>query len=344
MTPYWDNGVCQLYRCDARQIPLPDQSVHCVVTSPPYWGGVREYGLGPEALGLEGTPERYVDHIVEIMQEVHRVLRDDGTLWLNLGDCYCSSPGERGSRGTRESDPKYGGRDGQRNGPNRRAIPGLKAKDLVGIPWMVAFALRADGWYLRSDIIWAKPNPMPESVTDRPTQAHEYLFLLTKSSSYYYNAAAIRTPAKAPTMKMPDSWDTGAGAHGSRHRNGREKGAMVDKQRGHSRRHEGFNDRWDNMTKAEQAAMGANKRSVWTVATKAYSGPHYATFPPQLVEPCILAGCPPGGTVLDPFAGTFTTGATAQKQGRRAVGVDLSEPYLQLAVKRMEAIPLPLGL
>jgi len=347
--PYWDNGVVQLYQADAREIPLPDQSVHCCVTSPPYWG-LRDYGLGPEALGQEPVPEEYVDNLVTIFREVRRVLRGDGTLWLNLGDSYCSSPGQRGSRGTREGDPKYNGRDGRLDGPNRAHIEGLKPKDLVGIPWMVAFALRADGWYLRTDIIWSKPNPMPESVTDRPTRAHEYLFLFSKSATYYYDAGAIKEPAKeAPIARWKQDIASQQGSfrgNGGTKTNGAMKavgGPKKDKQRGHGRRHEGFNSRWDNMTKAEQAEMGANKRTVWEIATRPYPKAHIATFPEELVEPCILAGSPIDGTVLDPLTGTAVTCACAQRLGRRAVGVDLKVEYLDLAVERLQAVPLPLG-
>ena len=377
MTPYFDNGIVQLYQADAREIPLPDQSAHCVVTSPPYWG-LRDYGLGPDTLGLEQTPELYVQRIVDIFREVRRVLRDDGTLWLNLGDSYAN-------------DRKWGGKSGRKNSssdadgyPRHKMATGLKEKDLVGIPWMVAFALREDGWWLRSDIIWSKSNPMPESVTDRPTRAHEYLFLLTKSARYFYDADAIKEPAKESSIAR---WDQHiVGQQGSFRANGGEKtngpmkavgGPKKNKQRGHRRRHEGFNDRWDNMTKDKQQALGANKRSVWEIATQPFGkmtcpscnrsfkakvykffprcnghpicprcevllGSHFATFPEALVEPCILAGAPTDGLVLDPFAGTATVCAVAQRLGRHAVGVDLKKEYLELAVQRLSAVPLPL--
>ena len=226
--------------------------------------------------------------------------------------------------------------------PVRVGGDGLKPKDLVGIPWRVAFALQADGWYLRSDIIWAKPNPMPESVTDRPTRSHEYLFLLSKRPRYFYDAAAIKEPAKALTTKMPDGWDTGEGAHGSFHRNGRENGRRTDKQRGHGRKHDGFNDRWDALTKNEQQAIMSNKRTVWTIATQPYPEAHFATFPPDLVKPCVLAGSRPGNVVLDPFAGSGTTAYVAKELGRRSVGIDLSAPYLNLATRRLAQGVLPL--
>lgn len=216
----------------------------------------------------------------------------------------------------------------------------FKPKDLVSIPSMVAEALRADGWYLRSDIIWSKPNPMPESVTDRPTKAHEYLFLLAKSARYYYDAEAIKEPGIfTGEYKTPDGWDTsvGEGGHGVFHKNGREKGLKKsDKQRGHSRRHDGFNDRWDQMTKEEQCSGMRNKRTVWTVATQPYKDAHFATFPPKLIEPCILAGAPVGGMVLDPFHGAGTTMMVSKQLGRKYVGVELNQAYIDLSLKRIQ--------
>ncbi|KKK78200.1 hypothetical protein LCGC14_2845950, partial [marine sediment metagenome] len=379
-----------LYVGDALEVlrTLPDESVQCCVTSPPYWG-LRDYGAGTweggaedcdhlqkvggtrnstlgeasgghaisdearvrsttrsfvpfagecrkcgatrvdHQLGLEATPEEYVAKLVEVLQEVRRVLREDGTLWLNIGDRYAHDrSGGHGATGglgssTLASPAPFAAT------PTRRPFPvGLKPKDLVGIPWRVAFALQADRWYLRSDIIWSKPNPMPESVTDRPTKAHEYVFLLSKSQRYHYDANSIKTPATAPTTKMPDGWDTGPGAHGSFHRNGREKGRKTDKQRGHGRRHAGFNDRWDSISKAEQQVMGANARSVWTIATKPYPNAHFATFPPELAARCILAGSTPGDTVLDPFGGSGTTASVATGLGRNAIHIDLKPEYL----------------
>lgn len=283
-------GNFELHCGDALAVlrTLPDESVQMCCTSPPYWG-LRSYLKGgdplkPLELGLEKTPEEYVAAMVAVFREVRRVLRKDGTCWLNIGDSYAGSGKGIGSdhgkavTGDAEIGPKV-------------AVPsGIKSKDLVGIPWRVAFALQADGWWLRQDIIWSKPNPMPESVGDRCTKSHEYLFLLTKSSQYYYDAEAIKETASTPITKMPDGWDTGPGAHGAFHRQGREKGAKVDKPRGHSRRHAGFNDRWDAMDKSEQCAGTRNKRSVWTIATMPYKEAHFATMPLKLVEPCILAG------------------------------------------------------
>ena len=305
---------------------MAPESVHCVLTSPPYWG-LRKYGhwemqtvwgdlahfpgsrrypgelhlfwlrwraaerggvscrwgccwIG--ALGLEPTLDLYISHMVKVFREVRRVLRKDGTVWLNLGDSYASNPSNgRGGGSTLEGwVPHLSG--ATRNGA------GLKAKDLIGLPWRVAFALQADGWWLRSDIVWAKPNPMPESVTDRPTRAHEFVFLLTNSAAYFYDAHAIREPVayedgKSDGTGMVRSVASLESPHFS-------QAAKTDKQRGHSRRHAGLNDRWDAKSKAEQRAMGANKRTVWTIATHGFPGAHFATFPEKLIEPCILAG------------------------------------------------------
>jgi len=281
---------------------LDDNSINCCVTSPPYWG-LRDYGVEGQ-LGLESTPEEYVAKMVEVFREVKRVLRDDGTLWLNLGDCYNGSGGAGGDYnkgGLKEGQPKYPG----------RKIAGLKPKDLVGIPWMVAFALRADGWYLRQDIIWHKPNPMPESVTDRCTKAHEYIFLLSKSRHYYYDHEAIREPYQSKKEKP------------------RNKAA------------EGYNNsyvggRWSEGERDYYSAGKRNKRSVWTVATKPFKEAHFAVFPPALIEPCILAGCPENGIVLDPFMGSGTTGMVAAIHQRNFIGFELNPEYCKMAEKRIE--------
>ena len=263
---------------------LPDESVNCCVTSPPYWG-LRDYGV-PGQLGLERTPEEYVARLVEVFREVRRVLRADGTLWLNLGDSYatgggkvgdCPGGGKQGARyrGDHGSDPKSKA-IGPQTQPNRMPIAGLKPKDLVGIPWRVAFALQADGWYLRSDIIWHKPNPMPESVTDRPTKAHEYLFLLSRSKSYYYDAAAIAEP-------YARLWGSNNGGSMA---TGYDEKVRIG---GHSRK----------VPYPVPKPEGRNRRSVWTIATKPFKGAHFATFPPKLIEPCILAGCPREGKRCD---------------------------------------------
>lgn len=305
---------------------LPDKSIQMCVTSPPYFA-LRDYGVDGQ-LGLEDTPEAFVEAMVAVFSQVKRVLKDDGTLWLNIGDSYAGSG--KGGHSDRMRSKNWAP-----NLPADGKNYGLKPKDLIGIPWMLAFALRADGWYLRQDIIWSKPNPMPESVKDRPTKAHEYIFLLSKQPRYYYNSNAIRTIPKAPTTKMPDGWDTGIGDHGSFHRNGREKGEKLDKQRGHGRHHAGFNDRWDQMSKEEQQSLGSNKRSVWEVATHPYKEAHFATFPPKLIEPCILAGSKEDDVVLDPFLGSGTTAVVALRAGRKFVGIEINPEYAKLAEERI---------
>jgi len=311
-----------LIQADARQIPLRDGCVQCCVTSPPYFG-LRDYGVEGQ-LGLEPTPDAFVAELVAVFRDVRRVLKDDGTLWLNLGDSYAAmrrserseSPGVGATQAMppQEMKVKWGSGGG---GNFHWRIPAfgmeIKPKDLMGIPWRVAFALQADGWYLRSDIIWHKPNPMPESVTDRPTKAHEYLFLLTKSERYFYDAEAIGEPA--------------FGGVGERRAPTRGQGYGHAKAAGGLRmpdRDGGF------------AANGGkrNKRSVWTVPTMPYSGAHFATMPEKLVEPCILAGSRLGDRVFDPFIGSGTVGAVAERLGRRWVGTDLNPAYHQLARKR----------
>ena len=293
---------------------LADGSVHCVVTSPPYWG-LRDYGADGQ-IGLESTPDEYVASMVAVFREVWRVLRDDGTLWLNLGDSYASFRDGKATPDTTRGDSN-GTLVPKGMATNRMAstfaATTIKHKDLVGIPWRVAFALQADGWYLRQDIIWAKPNPMPESVTDRCTKSHEYIFLLSKSARYYYDNEAIKEPVAQSTV-VRLSQDT-------------------ENQRG--------SDRVPGKTNGPMKAVGEtdtrNKRDVWTVPTRSYKGAHFATFPPDLITPCILAGCPPDGTVLDPFFGAGTTGLVAQRHNRRWVGIELNPEYAVLAQTRIEA-------
>ena len=250
---------------------LEEKSVNTCVTSPPYWG-LRDYGEDNQ-LGQEETPEKFVENLVNVFREVRRVLRDDGTVWLNLGDSYCGT----GHKGDTKDMLISGGkaRNGQSFALNNK-VEGLKSKDLIGIPWRVAFALQADGWYLRQDIIWHKPNPMPESVKDRCTKAHEYIFLLSKSSKYYYDSEAIK-----------------------------------------------------------YGPENSNKRSVWTVTTKPYQEAHFATYPPELIKPCILAGCPEGGTVLDPFGGSGTTAQVANNLNRNAILCELNPEYVDIAKGRL---------
>jgi DNA modification methylase len=317
---------------------MPDESVQCCVTSPPYFG-LRDYGVDGH-LGLEETPTEFVEAMVGVFAEVRRALRDDGTLWLNIGDSYAGSWGAQSREHAGKHAPNVSAISANqvKAAPRRRnrtgAIPpgtGLKPKDLIGIPWRLAFALQAAGWYLRRDIIWAKPNPMPESVTDRPTSSHEYLFLLSKSSRYFYDAEAIREEGVWAGQNRADrgprqSEMPGAPPH---------RGLRRDKQRGHGRRHDGFNDRWDSMSKDEQQALGRNKRSVWTIATRPYAAAHFATFPPDLVEPCILAGTAEGDTVLDPFAGAATTGLVATRHNRDFIGIELNPEYVELGRNRI---------
>jgi site-specific DNA-methyltransferase (adenine-specific) len=298
-------GNATLYLGDALTVlrTLPDESVHCCVTSPPYWG-LRDYGVEGQ-LGLESTPAEYVEKMAAVFREVRRVLRDDGTLWLNLGDSY-AAPNGRSSGGTYERGPNsvLGHLTERQEIGAVRNWGDLPAKNLVGIPWRVAFALQADGWYLRQDIIWAKPNPMPESVRDRCTKAHEYLFLLAKSERYYFDSEAICENATQ-------------GDNGS-----------------------SFTDERDIATKPGlgmgERKKNYGKRSVWTVATQPYAEAHFATFPPKLIEPCIVAGCPVGGTVIDPFNGSGTTGLVSLQHGRAYIGIELNPEYLALTMPRIE--------
>jgi DNA modification methylase len=387
-----------LIRSDARSVPLRDESVDCVLTSPPYWG-LRDYGVPPSVwggapgcahgwestparegynaktkwqhaatrqddpeawgkvtngafcrcgawrgvLGLEPTVPMYVEHQVTIAAEMRRVLRPQGTLWLNLGDCYAGSWSGNSMRpeGGSQRPGGPGFQDLRSGYPARNGVvpEGLKPKDLVGIPWRVALALQADGWWLRSDIVWHKPNPMPESILDRPTRAHEYVFLLAKSQRYYYDADAIREPHQY-------------GNGGDHHRNvdgrgqyqapGQPEHRGLHATRGWDTREE-IPGRRQAPEPGEEGAfhpLGRNKRSVWTIATQPYSGAHFATFPEELARTCIRAGCPVGGRVLDPFGGSGTVGRVAIQEGRDAVLCDLA--YQDLAARRITNVQRPL--
>ena len=321
---------------------LPEQSVNTCITSPPYWG-LRDYqtaeweggdencehtishysdNLKPEVdrpfrgnrsacikcgairkdsqLGLEDTPEEFVENLVSVFREVKRVLRDDGTVWLNLGDSYSSGGRTTTTNQTLRGDKDYGV---TRPKPSK----GIKPKDLVGIPWRVAFALQSDGWYLRQDIIWHKPAPMPESVKDRCTKAHEYIFLLSKNKKYYFDNESIKEDA-------------------------------VGNNPGNKTKHravgQSFSETKNNIDKIS-AVSKRNKRSVWTVPTKPFRDAHFATFPPDLIKPCVLAGCPEGGTVLDPFGGAGTTGLVAQQHNRNCILIELNPEYAQIARDRL---------
>lgn len=287
---------------------LPDSCVDCCVTSPPYYG-LRDYGEDGQ-IGLEETPESYVQKLVDVFREVKRVLKPEGTLWLNLGDSYWGGKGASSQAWTTEMVGKRESINGQQHQiaskgetrPTDKKHETIKPKDLIGIPWMVAFALRADGWYLRQDIIWNKPNPMPESVTDRCTKAHEYIFLLSKSQQYYYDADAI----KFKTITNPNSPKTANG-----------------------------DSRECNSGRVGNNGEYANKRSVWTVTTKPFSEAHFATFPEDLIVPCIKAGCPEKGIVLDPFMGAGTTGLVARKLTRNFIGFELNPEYIKIAENRI---------
>lgn len=286
---------------------LPDQSVNCCVTSPPYFG-LRDYGH-PDQIGNESTPDDFVGRLVDVFAEVHRVLRDDGTLWLNLGDSYAGS----GAAGNQFGQIERGlAKYKQKKRPEE-----LKPKDLIGIPWRVAFALQSFGWYLRQDIIWAKPNPMPESVTDRCTKAHEYIFLLAKSEKYFYDQDAIR-------VQHARTWDQTNG--GNLSDTGHKKNGEICQKDSHPNGYPLPNP------------LGANRKTIWNVPTKPFSGAHFATFPEELIAPCILAGCPEGGTVLDPFGGAGTTGLVAQSHNRKAILCELNPEYAELARQRINGI------
>lgn len=298
---------------------LPDESINCIVTSPPYYG-LRDYGVSSQ-IGMETTPWDYVDQLVSVFRLARRALRDDGTLWLNLGDSYAGS-GKGGNpvagkQATNKGSQFVGnlyqiGKTSRENAVTnvtRKTFDGIKAKDLIGIPWRVAFALQADGWWLRQDIIWSKPNPMPESVGDRCTRAHEYIFMLSKSARYFYDASAIAEPAIYFGLTGQDQ----NGFKNPLRFNG--KLAKSDKQRGHGMR---------------------NKRDVWEVATKPFPEAHFATFPPDLIEPCVKAGCPEGGTILDPFGGAGTTGLVADRLKRNAILFELNPEYAAIAERRIK--------
>jgi DNA modification methylase len=384
-------------------------SVNSCITSPPYWN-LRDYELEPTywpevqyspmaglpeihipewtgCLGLEPTIEMYIGHIVCIFREVRRVLRKDGTLWLNWGDSYCSTaPETMGDNihieGTKEETRRA------RKIMRPKTPHGLKPKDLIGIPWRAAFALQADGWYLRSDIVWEKPNPMPESVTDRPTKAHEYIFLFSKSKRYYYDQSAIREPVVCPESNTPEDilrsnlrkrrtdpkgnartfrggaycnhstfnnaeggnrtvtgnyhipsgWDIEEGSHGNFHKTGRRSG-NIERKSGEDRdrpgSHLGTSVPWEGTTK--------NKRDVWTVSSQPYKEAHFATYPPKLIEPCVLAGCPVGGVVFDPFMGAGTTALVAKQWQRDFIGFELNPEYCRIAERRIQDVQLRMG-
>lgn len=306
---------------------LPDESVHCVVTSPPYWG-LRDYGVDGQ-IGLEATPAAFVARMVEVFREVRRVLRKDGTCWVNLGDSYANDGKWGGSSGGKHVEALHGNTGIGRG----KTTTGLKPKDLIGIPWRVALALQDDGWWLRSDIIWSKPNPMPESVTDRPTKAHEYLFLLTKAERYHYDADAIKEKAAYPDG--PNSPESIASPYGQGFTRNAPKVADGRKAL-HADTYSRHRSSIDGGQSLQSEPDGRrNKRSVWTIATAPFAEAHFATFPPELPEICIKAGCPVGGTVLDPFGGAGTTGLVADRLQRNAILIELNPEYAAMAERRI---------
>lgn len=326
---------CHFGDCLETLRQMPDGIAQTCVTSPPYFG-LRNYDGGAAEIGKEKTPDEFVAALVAVFHEVKRVLRDDGTLWLNIADSYAS-----GGRKTRDADDKLE----QRGMGTRPMDPdGVKSKDLIGIPWMLAFALRADGWYLRQEIIWAKSNPMPESVLDRCTKSHESIFLLAKSASYYCDMGAIKEPAAPGSIAR---WNQDIeGQIGSDRVPGKTNGNMKavggkggkNAFRGQGHQRDGDNgpaNRGGRDMQDVGASETRNKRSVWTVATTPYKGAHFATFPPALIEPCILAGAPSGGVVLDPFFGSGTTGFVAQNLGRQFIGCELNPAYKSLQDERL---------
>ncbi|HKS27847.1 MAG TPA: site-specific DNA-methyltransferase [Pyrinomonadaceae bacterium] len=363
----------QLHTGDALAVlkGLDSESVQTCVTSPPYFG-LRDYGIDGQ-LGLEASPELYVERLVSIFREVKRVLRKDGTLWLNLGDSYAGSWGNYGGQnrgkgkqreitnGSKAHQKAYDGLEAWRPATSNK-LDGIKSKELIGIPWMVAFALRSDGWYLRSEIIWHKPNPMPESVTDRPTKAHEQIFLLTKSPRYFYDLEAIKEPLKDASLArlgrgINDGHKNVEGAPGQTphalhqprenvrgHASGLEVPHAANGQQRHGNQIKppkfGGNNlcpdtRLQSGNEWNPEASGANKKTVWTVATVGYREAHFATFPPELIKPCILAGSREGDTVLDPFNGAGTTGLVALRHNRNYIGIELNPEYVEMSRRRL---------
>ncbi|WP_458718288.1 DNA-methyltransferase [Pseudomonas gregormendelii] len=341
---------------------LPDQSVQTCITSPPYFG-LRDYGVDGQ-IGLEQTPAEFIARLVDVFREVRRVLRDDGTAWVNMGDSYAGSWGAHGRDDMGVGVSTISQRQVMASQRKAKATTHAeyKPKDLMGMPWRLAFALQDDGWYLRQDIIWHKPNPMPESTRDRCTKAHEYIFLLSKARRYHCDMEAIREPAiygptptgvgfghgfdavTKPRATVPTGWDTstGDGGHGAFHKEGAERARRDSFKREDSKREQAIpgqnkgthrpdrkESTWDTATR--------NKRSVWTVATHSFKDAHFATFPPDLIRPCVLAGAPRGGVVLDPFGGAGTTAVVAMQEGRKSILCELNPDYAAMAERRIAA-------
>jgi len=348
MNPYHQDNSITLYNGDALSVlrELPDVSVNCCVTSPPYFG-LRSYLDADDSskhleIGAEQTPDEFIANLVAVFREVRRVLRDDGTLWVNIGDSYNNTDKWGGGQNIGIQTVSKDGTIPSFQVRNKRPkLNGIKPKDLIGIPWMLAFALRADGWFLRQDIIWHKPNPMPESVTDRCTKAHEYVFLLSKSAKYHFDSGAIAESAQTWTGRAAtfDRSGNAVASHIIPNQSAAQHRPRVNEETRKA-------IRTNTESRHRSAVVGGqsllaepkatrNRRSVWTVATQPYSGAHFATFPPDLIKPCIQAGCPEGGIVLDPFAGSGTTLQVAEQNGCKGVGIELNARYCKLIVKRI---------
>jgi DNA modification methylase len=364
------DGRCIIHvgDCVAIMAAMEPNSVECVVTSPPYWG-LRDYGVDGQH-GLEPTLAEHLEIMVAVFEGVKRILKPTGTLWVNYGDCYATTPNGRSA-----ADTKAAGNDDRtfRDKPFSTIQGALKAKDLCMVPNRFAIALQEAGWWVRSEIVWAKPNPMPESIRDRPASSHEKIFLLSKSARYFYDPQAVRQnraqdedantfrggsyvggepgPRAVTGNKIIGKQDmtaasaAAAGASSGRRMAGfNERWDAKEKSRGHAKVHEGFRDKWDLMTKDEQQASGRNLRNyepapvdVWPIATQPFSEAHFATFPPELAERCILAGCPKGGVVFDPYGGAGTTGLVALRHGRTAILSELNPAYADIAARRIKA-------
>lgn len=332
MEPYYEDDLVTLHQGPAVTVAagLSVGSVRTVVTSPPYFG-LRDYGHADQ-IGAEASVGDYVQSLVETFAAIRPSLATDGTLWVNLGDSYATDAGEGRGKNSAFIDRSVARE--QQNRVTSRVMPGLNRKNLLGVPWRVAFALQADGWILRSEIIWAKPNAMPESVTDRPTKAHEHLFLFAKSSKYYFDADSIREPVAQASV-----------ARESRARSPYEAPGQSAQRRGpkFGGNKYGDSDATESRTKSgnEWVSSGTvNKRTVWTVPTVPFTGAHFATYPPALIRPCILAGSARGDTVLDPFSGSGTTGMVATQEGRRYVGIDVNSDYLDLSLRTRFSSPV----
>ncbi len=350
MKPYYQDNHCTIYHGDVIKVlkKLAPESVNCCITSPPYWG-LRDYDVTGQ-IGLEKTPELYIKKMVSVFREVKRVLRKDGTCWINIGDTYA---------GYKMGNTNFTMRNGAAGQFFTKKMPSnVKPKDMIGIPWLLAFALRADGWFLRDEIIWSKPNPMRESVKDRCTKSHEKIFLLAKSRKYYFDQDAIKEPIKNETLKrlsqdienqqgsivpgrekrvkphFPSGWKNGKGSH-----------SAIDHNQGTRKKFDSNMSSGGKSWTGHTGSIGANgtpthgemanKLNVWTVPTQGYKEAHFATYPENLIVPCILAGCPAGGVVLDPFHGSGTTGKVAKNHNRKYIGIELNDKYIELSKKRL---------